>query len=333
MKHSKLVAVTGIAVLAVGLLAGCSSGKSTATPASSIKLSGVAFDSTDPYWITLMCGATQEAKKEGATIKWRAEATSSQSDEQAALQAAQLDKPSAILLGAVQNTAFSTTVKTIMTSGTPVVVVNTQISPANGYQAIVSDTDNSDFVKYVVKQLSGSDGSMAFLGGLPAAPPLIARYSQVITELKTAAPNLTILPTLYDNLDRNQAEAAAAAEIVAHPDLKALYAATGPEGEGAAAAVSQAGKQGAIKVYSYDATPAEVADLKAGTITALLAQPAGGQGALAVKVAIQAVKAHTKGAVKPAAQAQQTLPLKVLTKANMNDASLSGYKYSATCAG
>ena len=61
--------------------------------------------------------------------------------------------------------------------------------------------------------------------------------------------------------------------IVANPDLKAIYAITGPEGEGAAAAVQQAGKAGQIKIYSYGANESEVAGLKKGVFAALCSQP------------------------------------------------------------
>ncbi|MFG0221372.1 substrate-binding domain-containing protein, partial [Streptococcus suis] len=59
---------------------------------------------------------------------------------------------------------------------------------------------------------------------------------------------------------------------LAHPDLKLIIAADGPDGLGAAAAISQAGKAGQIALVAFDAVPGEVDALKAGTITALIAQ-------------------------------------------------------------
>ncbi len=67
-------------------------------------------------------------------------------------------------------------------------------------------------------------------------------------------------------------ETIAAAEIGAHSDMKAIYATSGQEVVGAAAAVKAVGKAGKIGVYGYDAEPNEVAPLKQGIVFGLIAQ-------------------------------------------------------------
>src|SRR4051794_35625008 len=119
--------------------------------------------------------------------------------------------------------------------------------------------------------------------------------------------------------------------IVAHPDLKAVYAISGPEGEGAAAAVKQAGKQGKIKVYAYDATPGEVEALKAGDITALISQPAGNEGSQSVKHLVNFLKTYSGGPVKQETPLAQDLPLMVLTKDNVDSPDAQPYLYKAKC--
>ena len=125
--------------------------------------------------------------------------------------------------------------------------------------------------------------------------------------------------------------AAASALITGNPDLTAIYAVSGPEGEGAAAAVEEAGKSGQIKVYSYDATPAQVEALRAGTITALLAQPSALIGAEAVKAAVAYVSAHPNREPVPAGTDVNELALKVLDKDNVDKPESADYIYAATC--
>jgi ribose transport system substrate-binding protein len=337
MQRSRTLTI-GVAIATITLMSACSSGgtpkASTSADGAGATLAGIAFNAQDPYWVTLMCGATKQAKADGATIKWRASNTTSVTDQQAAFQAVQLEAPDALILAPFQPATFSTSVGDMMKKGTPVIGVNAPITPATEYQLIESDTDNSDFASFVAKDLGTTTGTMAILGGAPGIPAVDARWEPIVKALKETAPNITVLPTQYDDFDRNKASAAASALIVANPDLKAIYAVSGPEGEGAAAAVTQAGKSGVIKVYSYDATPAEVTALKAGTITALLAQPAGDQGAQAVKTALSVIKSSKKGqAITPASEKIKLIPLKVLTKDNIAEASSAGYIYSATCEG
>lgn len=145
-------------------------------------------------------------------------------------------------------------------------------------------------------------------------------------------PGIKLLPPQYADFDRNKAASATSALMLAHPDLRAIYAVSGPEGEGAAAAVKQAGKQGKVKVFAYDATPGEVAALKAGTIDALLAQAAGTIGSEAVKTLVATIKDNPTGkAVQPMDPHDKYLPLKVLTKDNVDSSESAPYLYKSTC--
>jgi ribose transport system substrate-binding protein len=111
-----------------------------------------------------------------------------------------------------------------------------------------------------------------------------------------------------------------------------VYAIAGPSGAGAASAVAQAGKAGEVAVYSYDSTPDVVAALKAGQITALLAQPAADIGAQAVRSVVEYLKdAESDGPVPKATEADLQLPLMVLTADNVDSPEAAGYLTRSTC--
>lgn len=328
-----------LALLAAAMLASCSTADpgTTNKPAASgnesgapedIRLAGVSSTASDPFYATIMCGATKEAKRQGATIDWKASNTLDTASAQANFQAATLLRPNGLVIATYEPGTFSNQIKSLMQKGTPVVSVDGPITPATDLQYISSETDNAEFAKLVGESV-GSSGTIAILGGQQGAQWARDRWKPLEAVLPDG---VKLLKPQFSDFDRNKAATTTSSLMLAHPDLKAVYAVSGPEGEGAAAAVQQAGKQGKVKVFAYDATPSEVAALKAGTIDALLAQAAETIGVEAVKTLVATIKEHEPGtAVEPMAEHDKYLPLRVLTKDNVGDPESAAYLYASTC--
>jgi len=337
MHHRKRKALTiaSVAILTAAAIAGCSSHLSLHDSKSRtrFRLAGVSAYVQDPAWATMQCGATKQAKLMGAKLTWYSTATdTSSATQQANFNAAMLTKPDALLLVSWQPGTFSTQVRTLMQQGIPVIGINSIMTPATERVLFVNSVDNSEFVKFIANQLKGETGSIGVLGGVAGVADAVLRWKPVIDQLRVVAPNLKALPTQFDDFNRTKASLAASAMIVANPDLKVIYSITGPEGEGAAAAVQQAGKAGQIKIYSYGANEAEVAALKRGVIAALNGQPLYGLGQDAVKAAISYLETAKKGAPVPQLDpVVVNVPLKVLTKDNVDDPSSAPYLQKSTC--
>ncbi|WP_295782698.1 substrate-binding domain-containing protein, partial [uncultured Microbacterium sp.] len=77
------------------------------------------------------------------------------------------------------------------------------------------------------------------------------------------------------------------------PDIVGIFAANLFAAEGSATGVQQAGKQGAVTIVGFDAGPAQVKALEAGTVQALVAQEPGTIGSDGVKQAIAALKGES----------------------------------------
>jgi ribose transport system substrate-binding protein len=335
--RKSVIVAASIGLVAATSLVGCSASTTSTgsgtTGKTSFNLVGVAANTSDPFWASLQCGATKEAAAEGSKITWYSSASDlSSSTQQANYNAAMLTKPDGLLIASWQEGTFSTQIKALMKGGTPVIGVNSTITPATERELFVGSNDNTAFVNYISKDLKGVSGSIGVLGGTAGDPGATLRWKPLITLLKTEAPNLKALPTQFDDYDRTKAATVTSALIVANPDLKAIYAISGPEGEGAAAAVQQAGKAGKIKVYSYGADQAEVAGLKSGVFAALAGQPAAGQGAAGAKAMIAFLKTHKAGTpVTQVSPLIKQLPLKTLTKANVDDPSSASFLESTSC--
>jgi ribose transport system substrate-binding protein len=134
----------------------------------------------------------------------------------------------------------------------------------------------------------------------------------------------------YSGFDVNTATTDIASLIIANPDLKLIIASNGPDGVGAAAAIKQAGREGEIALIAFDAVPAEVDELRAGTISALIAQDPFAIGETSVQELVDYLDAHPDGgAVSPSGS--KTIPSFLLTGDNIDDPDSEKYIYRASC--
>lgn len=317
------------------ILSGCSAGgtgngdeKNDDADASGVVIGGVALNAYDAFWITLMCGATTAAEDAGATMEWKAAQNSDQMVISANLDAVALSHPDGVIVPG--DTAYSAKAQTIMSDGTPVIAVNTPMTPATEYSSVISGADNTDFAEYVAEQI-GAEGSVGILAGIAGYDVLAQRYQPVIDQLAEVAPNVTVLDLQYDDFDRTKAATVTSNLILANPDLRAIYAISGPEGEGAAAAIQQAGKEGEILLFTYDATPDVVAGIQDGTVTAALAQSPFKMGEHAVQMILDYAAAGKTGPVQAGGLDGEVIDLAVLTADNIGDPEMAPYIYSTTC--
>lgn len=292
-------------------------------------IAGVVSTVNDPFYQTIMCGATKRAKALGMKMVWKGSNGYDTASAQQNYQAATLLKPAGMIIAPYDLGTFSNQVKGQMAKGVPVVSVDGKITPSTQLLTITSQTDNTAFTK-LVAQTVGKSGTIGVLGGQQGAQWAIQRWQP----LKKVVPaGVKVLTPQYSDFDRNKATQVASSMILAHPDLKAIYSVSGPEGEGAAAAVRQAGKVGKIAVFSYEATPPSVTALKSGAITALLSQAADTFGQNAVSQLATSLSNKPAGGYQPLKQPEQDLPLMVLTKANIDTPAAQPYQYHTGCAG
>lgn len=321
--------LTSAACALVVVVVGAACGGSPTPTGTTINIAGIAANAQDPYWISVMCGGTKEAKAEGANLKWYAANTTSDADFQTNLNSAKLNNPDAYVMNPFTAATFSTQIADFMKGGTPVSTV-TLITPATQYQYIHSANDVTPFAEQVAKSIGGS-GTVAIMAGSTSAV-IRLRYAGIVDYITKNMPNIKVLDVQYDGFDRNKTSTIVSSMIVAHPDLKLVYTTSGPEGEGAASAVQQANLQGKVNVFSFDATPNIVDALKRGVITGLIAQAPGKLGAGEVKSVIGYLKANpTKGPVTQAAEFDITVSVQLLTKANVDSASVQDYIYKSSC--
>jgi ribose transport system substrate-binding protein len=334
MNRHPLVAAAIAASVAV-TLAACSSNASAPSSsgtagASGVRIAEVTANTSDPFWQTVSCAIHAEAAARGAKVT-SFNSTSTDTNAIASnFNTALLGSPQGVIVSPFNNNQFASQYRSLMAKGVPVVTGNGTTPPAE-YRYFASGTDTARFASTVAAAVPSGAGSMVFLGGAPGIPPLEQRTKPFVTAIQKSRSDLKVLPTDYSGFDINKETTTVASLILAHPDLKLIIAADGPDGQGAAAAIKQAGKAGKITLVAFDATPAEVSALKAGTIQFLIAQAPGKIGRAEVDAIVDYLKAHPGGGAVPVGTAPQYVANQLLTKADVDKPANADFVYRSTC--
>jgi ribose transport system substrate-binding protein len=330
---------SGVALIALVAAAAsaCSSGSSStssagagtgsASSSSAKKLELIVGTKSDNFYVTMECGAKQEAAKLGASLTVTGPADFTVPEQKPLIDAVVATKPDALLVAPTDTTALDSDLRQVQSNGTKIVFVDTSSSdPALGISRITSN--NAQGGRVAADQLAlqiGGKGVVSVITVKAGTSTTDARVAGFIQEMKAKFPNITLLPTHYDDTDSTTvATQQIGGDISAHHDLSGVFAANVITAEGAATAVKSAGLSGKVKVATFDADPTQMTMLSNGTIQLAIAQAPALEGQDAV---IQAMNALTG---KPVTKNILT-PLVAITASNMNNPSVTPYVYKSGC--
>ena len=147
---ARVVSLTAVAVLGVGLAACSSSGSSSPKSSSSGTAASSGFSKknlelvvgtkSDDFYITMECGAEAEAKKLGAKLTVNGPADFSVSEQAPILNSVAATKPDALMVAPTDAKALDPELQRIQTAGTKIVFVDTSSSNTSlGVSRITSD--------------------------------------------------------------------------------------------------------------------------------------------------------------------------------------------------
>ena len=118
-------------------------------------------------------------------------------------------------------------------------------------------------------ELLPSGGKVGIIGGIAGDVTSAARITGFTQGIGS---NLTPLPTVAANWDRQEALTQATNIIQANPDVAAFFSANDDMGLGVARAIANAGKTGQIKILSVDGSTDAMQAIQAGTYDGTVAQ-------------------------------------------------------------
>jgi ribose transport system substrate-binding protein len=332
MKVRKWAAVASIAGLAA-VTAACggsdksssSSGSGSSSSGSSsknYKLTLIAGVKGDEFYITMNCGAKAAADAAGATLDFQGPDQFDAALQTPIVNAVAAKKPDAVLIAPTDTKALFAPIKQLADNGSKVVLVDTTLEQPDMAVSQISSDNLAGGAKAAetLLQLTGGKGKYLVVNVKPGISTTDARGKGFEEGLK-GKPGVQYLGQQYNNDDPAKAASIVTATLAKNPDLKGIFATNLFAAEGSASGLRQAGKLGSVKIVGFDAGPKQVADLKAGTVQALIAQQPSEIGKLGVEQAIASLKGQP---TKPKIGTGFT----VLTKDNLAANSNAVYKSS-----
>ncbi|MCW2954816.1 MAG: hypothetical protein JWQ48_3986 [Conexibacter sp.] len=328
----RLTGLAGIAALTAVAITGCGSSSSSSGGSKSYSIAAVVADAADPYYVSMQCGAEQEAKRSGAKLNWQGPAAVDTAKEVSALNTVSITKPDGIMISPFSPTAFVAPVQRIMKAGTPVTLADGELSQKVAYRTFHADINaaGAALAQRMASAL-GAHGTLGIVAQDPGDPLDGNRYAALIKVLEAKYPGITVLPVQYANVSTARSASIAAGLLRAHPELNVLYATNGPQAAGVASAIAAAKRQGSVKLFAFDATPQEVSQLKSGAIDTLVAQSPFLEGQQGVRALVSYLKQGTSGPVPAATEAYVPTPFKVLTKDNVEAPASKPFLYLSSC--
>jgi ribose transport system substrate-binding protein len=262
------------------IVAACSTSSATTAPASaaaagSVDLSKITiaysgYSTSNTYWNILGKAAAAEATAKGVKF---VDVTATTNDSGIQLQAVNSElsqKPSAIIIGSVDNRVWGDTIAKAKAAGIPILAVDTGID--DPYISALIQTDNEgagNQIGALICTNTSGKGTALVLGGTVGAQSGDARKKGVEDKIKACGMKDD---GQYGNWDSATDVSIATAAIASTPDLTAIFV---PHSDGAAAvakAVSDKGLSSKIGVYGFDGSAAELTAILNGSETASIHQ-------------------------------------------------------------
>lgn len=302
-KMKKFVIITLSLVLVVFLVTSCT------TPTAKKPTLGLVLSTlNNPYFVTLLDGAQEEAKTSGVTII----AMDSQNDS--ATEASNIEdlisrKVDAILVNPTDAAAVVPSIQKANNANIPVLTID---RGANG--GVVASYIASDNVaggkmaaEFLGKALNGK-GKVVELQGIAGTSAATDRGTGFDTAMASEFPNIQIIVRQTADFDRAKGLSVFENILTAQPTINGVFAQNDEMVLGAIQA-AEAAKRTGITFVGYDAEADAITAIKAGKLAATIQQQPAVMGKLGVQTAVKVLNKQTVDKFIP-------VPLTLITKAN-----------------
>jgi ribose transport system substrate-binding protein len=289
------------------------------------KIIFVAGIASDAFYITMNHGIQAEAKAEGLPAPQFTGSTAGwgPSLQIPFLNAAIAKKPDLILIAPTNVVSMRAPILAATKAGIKVIFVDTTLNDPSMALTTIS-TDNiaggMAAADALAKAIGPKGGPVAGINTVAGTSTTDQRVAGFNSQLKKY-PQLKNIGTTYATDNATRAASILKGLMAAHKDLAGVFAMNVVTGDGATAAAKEAGNT-TLKLVEFDAGPAQVAALKAGTISALIAQYPYGIGQMGVKLGIQWLNG------KHTLQKHYGTPTGIITPANVGDPKMANFLYT-----
>jgi ABC-type sugar transport system substrate-binding protein len=310
-------------ILVVMVTAACGGGSQSSTGGSSTssgnRVAAIIKGLDNPFFQAMQQGIQTQASTQGSSVTVQAAASITDTTGQAdKLQAMAGQNYDCYLVNPISQTNLVQPLVQVAHSGKYIVNIDNPIDPNAAKTAGLKistyiGTNNisaRNMAAAEMAKLLPSGGDVALIGGIAGDVTSQARLNGFQQGLPG---NIHVVQTIAANWDRPTALTDATNIMRARPDLKGFFVANDDMALGVTRAISDAGKQGQIKVVSVDGIQDALKAIQAGTLSATVSQYPYTIGAMGM----EACKAAAAGKTLPA---NVPAPVLVVTQANASQA-------------
>ena len=237
----------------------------------------------NPFWGAMAKGIAEGGQEQGVTIFQQAAQSDQDAETQLNLCNTMLERnPKALIAAAINSSNLLPCMSSANQAGIPVVDLDANLDPAITAKAGVKiafriGSDNThagaEAADFMAQHLGASaTGPVLVIEGLPGNVTGEMRATGFKDELAKAAPGLKVVASLPGDWDANKAANVTNDTLQRNPNLVGIFACNDTMALGAVESVFAAGKGGKITVVGVDGTLDGVKSIKAGRLTASVAQ-------------------------------------------------------------
>lgn len=279
----------------------------------------------DEFYISMECGVQDAAAELGATVTVQGPEKFQAPLQNPIIDAVVASGPDAILVAPNDVEASAGPLQQAQDAGIKIVLVDTVVNdPSIGVSRIASDNVlGGNMAADALAGLIDDQGSVMVINVDPGISTTDQRQQGFEEQIATY-PNIEYTGTEFSHNEPATAAEIMTAALAANPDLNGVFATNLFSAQGTATGIVQAGAQGKVSVVGFDAGPAQVEQLQAGDVQALIVQKPYDIGYQGVYQAVAAVLGEE---VTP----QISTGYVVATADNLDDPEISKYLYKSDC--
>ncbi|MGU3646509.1 ABC transporter substrate-binding protein [Microbacterium sp. C23T] len=296
LKFSKPLGAMVATTAVVLALAGCSSSAPAASDTAGaadedIKLAFVPGLIGDEFYISMKCGVEAAAADLGVSVDTQGPTEFDPTLQRPILDTVIASKPDALITSPTDTSALTAPLTAAVDSGIKLVLVDTTIDdPSIAVSSIASDNVGGGAEAFsALKELVPDGGKVLVMSTDPGVSTLDQRVKGFEGAVN-ADSSFEYVGVQYSHNDPAEAARLITAALAKDPDIVGVFAGNTASAEGSATGIRQAGKEGQVKIVGFDAGPAQIKQLKEGTVQALIAQSPEQIGRDGVEQAVAAIK-------------------------------------------
>ncbi len=287
MKKTVGIAIAGITMLASACTSGSSTGTSSSGGAVAPKNNNVALVlgvKGSPFYEAMACGAQAKAKELGLSLTVSAGAQFAADAQIPVVNAVTASKPAVAVVVPTDASALQQPLTALTKGGTALITVDQTVADSSivKSQILTDNLKGGQLAADEMNTILSGKGKVLVITQPPGSTAQDERTKGFEDQLKKYS-GITYLGPQYQADDPQKAAQIVTSTLAAHPDLTGVFSTNDQGAIGALTGLKQANASGKVQLIAYDAASAEVAALKNGTISALIAQNPKQEGEVAME--------------------------------------------------